>query len=183
MIYVFRDLPNLHTERLTLRKIYRNDINELHRCLSNDYLSKYMLIDFDKSINTTKKMLDMIINGYENDKATPWGVTLKEDGKLIGMCGFSSYSKLNNKAEVGYILNSDYWNKGIITEALCSVIDFGFKNMNLNKIEAKCISGNSASEKVMIKNGMRLDGILRSDRLHKGMYTDLKLYSILKQDK
>lgn len=183
MIYLFRDLPKLYTERLILRKIDKSDINELHICLSNDYISKYMLIDFDKSINSTKKMLDMILNGYKNDKPTPWGITLKEDGKLIGMCGFSSCNEVNNNAEVGYILNRDYWNKGIITEALCKVIDFGFNNMNLNKIEAKCISSNIASEKVMVKNGMSLDGILRSDRLHNGMYKDLKLYSILKQDK
>lgn len=183
MIYLFRNLPNLYTKRLELRKVHKNDINELHICLSNDYLSKYMLVDFDKSINSTNRMLDAILNGYKNDKPTPWGITLKEDGKLIGMCGFSNYSEANHKAEVGYILNSDYWRMGIITEALCKVIDFGFNNMNLNKIEAKCISGNIASEKVMIKSGMSLDGILRSEKMHRGMYKDLKLYSILKQDK
>ena len=183
MIYIFRNLPSLYTKRLILRKVDKKDLYEFHKCICSDYISKYMCTQFDKSINTTKKILDTIINQYENDKATPWAVTLKEDGKLIGICGFSSYSKANNKAEVGYMLNSHYWNKGIITEALCEVIDFGFTNMNLKKIEAKCIYENIASEKVMIKNGMHLDKILRSDKLHKGKNIDFKLYSIFKQDK
>lgn len=180
---LFKKLPTLQTDRLILRKVDIYDLNTLFICLSNEYVSKHMLVDFDKNIDSTHKFLNSILDGYKNDKPTPWAVALKENNELIGICGFSKYDEKNKKAEVGYILNFDYWNMGITTEALQKVIDFGFNNMNLKKIEARCVSDNIASEKVMIKSGMKLDGILRSDKLYKGNFIDLKLYSILENDK
>ena len=85
-------------------------------------------------------------------------------------------------AEVGYILSDKHWRKGIATEALKVVVDFAFNYMNLNKIEARCISKNIASENVMLKANMKLDAILREEKLHKQSYVDLKLYSILKEE-
>ncbi|MGL5712702.1 MAG: GNAT family N-acetyltransferase, partial [Paraclostridium sp.] len=73
--------------------------------------------------------------------------------------------------------------KGIGSEAISKVIEFGFEELRLNKIEARCMYKNEASEKVMIKNGMRLDGILRNDKWYQDRFIDLKLYSILKTDK
>jgi [ribosomal protein S5]-alanine N-acetyltransferase len=179
---LFKNLPTLYTDRLILRKVKKYDINKLYTCLSNEYVTQHMLIDFNKSIDSTHKFLNTILNGYKDDKPTPWAIALKENNKLIGVCGFSKYDEANNKAEVGYLLNYDYWNKGITTEALKRVMDFGFNNMKLTKIEARCISENLASEKVMIKSGMKLDKMIKNDKIYKGNFVDLKLYSALKSD-
>lgn len=180
---LFKNLPTLYAERIILRKINKNDLNKLFECLSNEHVTKYMFIDTNKTIYSTQKFLDTILSRYTEDKPSPWAIALKESNELIGMCGFSKYDYKNKKAEVGYLLSYNYWNKGIATEALDNVIKFGFENMKLNKIEARCINGNLASENVMIKNGMKLDGMLRKDKFHKGCYIDLKLYSILRCEK
>ena len=180
---LFKNLPNWYTDRLILRKIEKNDIDDLFICLSNENVTKFNFTDFDTTKEVAQKILDSMINSYKNNKATPWIIALRDSNKLIGMCGFSEYDKKNKKAEVGYLLNYDYWNSGVTTEALEEVITFGFKTMNLNKVQARCISGNIASENVMIKSGMKLDGILRSEKFYKGEFLDVKLYSILKCEK
>lgn len=180
---LFKNLPNLYTDRLILRKIEKDDIDDLFICLSNEYVTKFMFIDFAATKEMTEKILNSMINSYKKNKATPWIIALKDSNKLIGICGFSKYDEENKKAEVGYLLNYDYWNSGITTEALEAVIKFGFKTMNLNKVEARCISDNIASENVMIKSGMKLNSILRNEKFYNGKFIDLKLYSILKYEK
>lgn len=180
---IFKNLPTIHTNRLILRKITLNDKESLFKCFSNPLVTKYLFIGLNKTIEDTEKLLKFILDSYENNKPTQWGITLKGSDELIGLCGFSNIDEKNKKAEIGYILNFEYWNKGIATEAVTKVIEFGFRALKLNKIEARCINENIASEQVMIKNGMKLDGILRKDKWYKNKFIDLKLYSILNTDK
>lgn len=180
---IFRNLPTLHTGRLTLRKVTENDKYGLYKCFSNSLVMKYLFIEVNKNIEETEKFIKCILDGYENNKPTQWAITLKDKDELIGICGFSKMDYKNRKAEIGYILNFEQWNKGIATEAISKVIEFGFRKLKLNKIEARCMYENIASEQVMLKNGMNLDGILRKEKLYYNKYVDLKLYSILKSDK
>lgn len=179
---IFENLPNLYTNRIRLRKINQNDLEQLFSFLSNDNVTRYMIIDKIQDIKVVEKMINFMIDGYKNNRPTPWAISLKENDEMIGICGFSKFDSQNRKAEVGYILSDKHWRKGIATEALKVVVDFAFNYMNLNKIEARCISKNVASENVMLKANMKLDAILREEKLHKQSYVDLKLYSILKEE-
>jgi ribosomal-protein-alanine N-acetyltransferase len=69
-----------------------------------------------------------------------------------------------------------------MTEAVNRVIEFGFNKMRLNRIAAKCMLSNTASERVMQKCGMKHEGIMRGGLFAKGKFVDLKMYSILKKD-
>lgn len=59
-------------------------------------------------------------------------------------------------------------------------IDFGFNKIKLHRLEARCITANFGSEKVMLKNGMKFEGVLRDVVYAKGAFRSLKLYSILR---
>lgn len=67
-----------------------------------------------------------------------------------------------------------------MTEAAQKIIAFGFENMNLVRIQARCFVENSGSERVMQKAGMSFEGIIRKGMFVKGEHQDLKLYSIIK---
>ncbi|CEN22309.1 GNAT family N-acetyltransferase [Paraclostridium sordellii] len=179
---IFENLPNLYTNRIRLRRINKNDLEQFFSFLSNDNVTRYMIIDKIQDIKVVEKMMNFMIEGYKNNRPTPWAISLKENDEMIGICGFSKCDIQNGKAEVGYILSDKHWRQGIATEALKVVVDFAFNYMNLNKIEARCISKNLASEKVMLKANMKLDAILREEKFHKQSYVDLKLYSILKEE-
>jgi ribosomal-protein-alanine N-acetyltransferase len=110
----------------------------------------------------------------------PWGIELKENGKFIGTVHFVWWQPEHHSAEIGYVLSKKYWGKGLITEAARAIISFGFENMNLVRIQARCFVKNKASERVMQKLGMSFEGISRKAMYVKGEHKDLKVYSILK---
>jgi ribosomal-protein-alanine N-acetyltransferase len=135
-----------------------------------------------RNISDSINFLRIITQQYENCLPSPWGIVYKENSKLIGTIGFHVWSQPNFYAEVGYALSKDYWNRGIMTEALNAVMDFGFNRLNLNRIEATCMLNNAASERVMMKCGMKYEGILLQKLFAKDKFHDLKLYAILKSD-
>lgn len=179
---IFKNLPQLETERLILRKINMNDAKDLFAYGSNPEITKYVCWQTYKSKEDAVSFINKTLEQYSNGAVSPWGIVIKEHNKLIGTCGFIRYDPDHNKGELAYALSCDYWNKGIMTEAVKKIIEFGFENMDLNKVQARCIKENIGSEKVMIKSGMKFDGILRNDILLKDNYFDLKVYSILKTE-
>ncbi len=88
----------------------------------------------------------------------------------------------NYRAEIGYALSREYWGQGYMTECVKRLIEFGFKNMDLVRIEARCVLMNIGSSRVMEKSGMELEGTLRKHILIKGKFEDVKIYSIIKED-
>jgi [ribosomal protein S5]-alanine N-acetyltransferase len=90
--------------------------------------------------------------------------------------------KLHNKGELAYWIGKDYWGKGYATEAVKRVIDFGFKELKLNRIWAAIMSKNKASGKVLKKVGLRYEGTLKQDVLRWNQYEDVDVYGLLKSD-
>jgi [ribosomal protein S5]-alanine N-acetyltransferase len=157
----FNNLPILETERLLLRKITLEDVDDMYSYASNKEVSKYVTWETHHTLYDTKVFVEFILTQYENKKIAPWGIEYKENGKLIGTIDFVSWQTKHNSAEIGYALSPDYWGKGIATEAANEVITFGFTHMDLIRIQAKCFVKNIGSARVMEKVGMSFEGTLR----------------------
>ncbi|HCH08616.1 MAG TPA: GNAT family N-acetyltransferase, partial [Dehalococcoidia bacterium] len=71
-----------------------------------------------------------------------WGLVKKQENRIIGICGFTNWDPESKKAEIGYALARDHWGQGYITEAVNQVIDYGFRSMELNRIEGMCDAEN-----------------------------------------
>jgi len=179
---IFDDLSVLETGRLLLRKMSLSDAEDLFEYASDPEVAKYTTWQAHESIEDTKCFLNSVMDQHKNRQVAPWGVIHKEDKKLIGTCGFVYWDLPNSRAEIAYALSRKYWRKGYMTEAVREVITFGFRTMELNRIEARCKIKNIASARVMEKVGMRFEGILRQHMFAKGTYHDLKIYSILKEE-
>lgn len=180
---VFGSLPQLETQRLKIRLFKREDANDLYEYCSDEEVTKYIYFPKYNSIADAEKRIEKCLKSYETlEKPIPWAIEYKEDKKLIGSIDFVTWDIENNIAEVEYAINSKYWNKGIMTEALKAVIKFGFEKMDLNRIELYCDERNIASARVMEKNGLKLEGVLRAKKFVKGECINLKVYSILKDE-
>src|SRR4030095_7756665 len=83
---------------------------------------------------------------------------LKEEEKVIGGCGMQIVGQTSTTAMIGYVLNRNYWNRGIMTEAANLLLEFGFGKLNLHRIYATCDTENTGSERIMQKLGMRREG-------------------------
>ncbi len=179
---IFRELPTLETPRLKLRRLMTRDANDVFEYASDPDVARFVTWEHHRSVADALHFVRMILNTYSRGEPSPWGIVYKEDQKLIGTGGFHWWQVESARAELGYAISARYWNKGIMTEALGAMMEFGFEKMLLNRIEARCYIKNMASERVLLKGGMKYEGIMRESLYVKGEFQDLKLYSILKSE-
>jgi len=179
---VFKDLPTLQTERLTLRKLQPDDLKSLFEYGSHPEVTRFTTWDSYESISSAKEFLGNVIARYESRREAPWGISLQTNDKLIGTCGFDDWSIRHSRSEISYALGQPYWGNGYMTEALKRILSFGYDVMRLNRIDARCVLENVRSENVMKKLGMVHEGTLRQHMFMKGKYFDVRVYAMLRQD-
>ena len=179
---VFSAIPELHTERLLLRKMAVGDCYDMYEYASSAAVTRYLTWSPHPDLDYTKEYLQYIGNHYKLGDFYDWAVILKEENKMIGTCGFTRFHMHHNAAEIGYVINPAYRGRGIADEAVLAVMKFGFERLGLNRIEAKYIMGNEASRRVMEKVGMTFEGVRRGEMLIKGEYRDIGVCSILRSE-
>ena len=177
---IFNNPPQLTTKRLVLRKILKKDLDDVFEYASDEKVPEFLLWHPHKNKEYTKAYLSYITKLYKKGKFYDWGITI--EGKLIGTVGFTAIDLNNNCAEIGYVLNSSFWGKGIATEAVEEIIKFGFNVLSFNRIEALFLPQNSASRNVLKKCGMQFESVKRSALVVKGEVSDVEVYSITKED-
>jgi ribosomal-protein-alanine N-acetyltransferase len=180
---VLKNLPTLETDRMILRRMTPNDAEAVFAYASDPEVTRYVIWETHRSIEDSRAFLDLVTSKYESGGEPEWGIVYKGDHRFIGTCGIVSLEPHHARAELGYALSRDYWGRGLMAEAVCAMISFGFDKMNLNRIEARCIAQNTASSRVMEKAGMLYEGTLRQRELIKGEHRDIKVYSVLRDER
>ncbi|MFG6115842.1 GNAT family N-acetyltransferase [Halobacillus sp. MO56] len=182
MEQLFEQLPKLKTKRLMLRKISLNDIEDVFAYGSNPNVSQYVSWETHQSLEDAREFVQFVQEGYRLGKKALWGMELKSTGKIVGTIDFVTVNTKHKRAEIGYVLAEEYWGQGLTTEATERIIAFGFNELDLERIQARCFVDNVGSQRVMEKVGMRWEGTIRKGMLVKGKFRDLKLYSILSEE-
>lgn len=175
---LFKNLPVIETPRLRLRKLSMRDAGDMFEYASVPEVAEHVVWEHHRNISDSMHYLRIVTQQYEDGQPAPWAIVHKELGKMIGTIGYHRWSVNDKHAEVGYALSKTYWNNGYVTEVFKEVIRFGFEKMGLNRVEATCKLLNTASEKVMIKCGLKFEGILRQRLFAKSEFHDLKIFSI-----
>ena len=179
---VFSNIPTLQTERLTLQKLSPRDASDLFEYAHRADVTRYLTWTPHPDPAYSREYLEYLQGRYAGGMFYDWGVRYREDGKMIGTCGFTSFNCTHDKAEVGYVLNPDYWGKGLAAEALACVIRFGFEKLHLHRIEAKFMEENVNSLRVMEKVGMTLEGYARESMFVKGRFVTVGTCAILRSE-
>jgi [ribosomal protein S5]-alanine N-acetyltransferase len=174
--------PTLETPRLLLRKLTIEDAQDIFAYASDPDVSRYVTWETHRTIEDSIKFIQFAMQRYEKEPIGTWGIVMKETNRLIGTCDYFNWDPKHRRAEIGYVLAKQYWNQGLMTEAIREVIRYGFETMQLNRIEAQCFMENIASERVMQKVGMTFEGILREYAWIKNKFVDLKVYSLLRTE-
>ena len=181
-VEAFSHLPTLTTPRLVLRPVRMSDAQDLYEYSRDPQVAQHVLWDAHRSIHQTRAYIRYLLRQYRNAAPGTFAIALRDSGKVIGTIGFMWVQHENRSAEVGYSLSRAYWNRGYMSEALRAVLDFGFTQLNLNRIEAQHECDNPASGHVMKNAGMRHEGTLRERIYNKGRYADVELYAIVRRD-
>ena len=85
-------------------------------------------------------------------------------------------------ADTSYMLSTQYWGRGIMTEVLKAILNYAFSEIELNRVQAEVFDGNIASVHVLKKCGMLFEGIARQKYYKNGIYIDTAQYAIIKDD-
>jgi [ribosomal protein S5]-alanine N-acetyltransferase len=179
----FKDFPGLVSERLIIRKITLNDANDIFEFTSLPETSEILTWYPHTTLQVTSSFIKSIIEKYEKNEASQWAIELKNEKKVIGIAGFIQFFPEHNRGEIAYVLSPVHQNRGYMTEALMMVLNYGFNNLKMNRIEAKCEINNSSSERVLLKIGMQPEGCFRDYLIRKGLYRDYKFFAVLKKKK
>ncbi|VEU82827.1 GNAT family N-acetyltransferase [Acholeplasma hippikon] len=140
----------LHTERLTLVPLGIKYLESTHEYSSDKDVTKYMFFH-NENIETTAAFLIGVDLAWNQFPITYYEFAILFENKHVG--AISLYIE-DDRAEIGWILNKKYWNRGIISEAAFKMVEFA-KSLGLKKLTANCDSENIASYKVMEKIGMK----------------------------
>lgn len=174
--------PVLETERLLLRKVTPEDAASMLTYLSDQNVMQHMGLEPFQSISDALDEIAWYESIVKDRTGMRWGITLKEDGQVIGSCGFLNYVSKHHRIEIGTELSRDYWHQGIASEALQAVIHYGFNNLEIQRLEALIEPANYASQKLFERQGFMKEGLLRSYEYTCGKFDDLYMYSLLKHE-
>ena len=153
-IKYIKTTPILETERLILRPITPKDADAAFVWLSDEKVNKFMPYNLYKNTDEALHWINAII---PKDKNCHWGIVVKENNLLIGSCSIGPDKKQPDAWGFGYNICSDYWNKGITTEATKKMIEFANKKYGQKFFVASHAVDNPASGKVMEKCGLTFD--------------------------
>jgi ribosomal-protein-alanine N-acetyltransferase len=174
--------PLLETERLNLRAFSTDDAPDVVRlCGEWEIAETTMHIPHPYKLPMAEEWIGSHQRTFNNGEVVTFAVTEKGTGELLGAIAIN-INKDNRLAEIGYWIGKQYWNHGYATEAARAVISYGFGELELNRIQARHMTKNPASGRVMEKAGMESEGILRQSIFRWGKFEDAAIYSILRED-
>ena len=178
-----RELPRLRTERLILRPLTVADAKRVQLLAgAREIASTTLSIPYPYEDGVAEKWIASHQENFEQNKGLDLAITLPATGAVIGAIGFGSINTDHQRAELGYWIGQEWWNKGYCTEAARQIIRFGFEQLRLNRIVAHHFARNPASGRVMQKIGMTHEGTLRQHVKKWDKFEDLLCYGILSSD-
>lgn len=173
--------PILHTQRLDLIEIRQEHLGDIFKLFGDENVTRYYNLLPFQTEQDGQKLVDWFRTRFQEGQGIRWGIALKGSEHIIGTLGFNNFTR-QHRANLGYDLQTAYWNNGYITEALRAVITYGFHTLEVNRIEAEVMQGNIASEKVLEKLGFRNEGLLCDWMLWNGRHYDMTMFSLLRRD-
>ncbi|WP_288695153.1 GNAT family N-acetyltransferase [uncultured Brachyspira sp.] len=155
----------IETNRLILRELNENskeDYNSLCEILKD----KETMYAYEHGFTEEecREWFERQINRYKTYGFGLWAVILKENNKLIGQAGLTMQNidiKINDSnelLEIGYLFNKNYWHKGFAIESAVSCKEYAFNKLNADRVYSIIRDNNISSQKVAIKNQMKIVG-------------------------
>jgi ribosomal-protein-alanine N-acetyltransferase len=174
----------METARLLLRAITMEDAQDMFDNWASDpEVARYVTWQAHRSLEDTRTVLARWEAEYERDDCFRWCIVPKAACYPVGMIDVVSLKPRFQCAEIGYVLSRKWWGQGIMTQALTAVEGYLFEKVGLNRVEARHITDNPASRRVMVKAGMRYEGTGRQDVVdNQGHFRDTAHYAILRED-
>ncbi len=145
--------PRMETERLLLREVQAEDVNDIFKCwMQDEDVSRYMYWKASNDIKDVEEFVDFELGQIESDAWYRWIIVLKETEEIIGTC-LIYFNEEENDWDISYNLGKKYWGIGYITEAMKQVMDLAKNELQITECIASHAVENPASGHVIEKLG------------------------------
>jgi ribosomal-protein-serine acetyltransferase len=172
----------LQTSRMTLVPSEVDHAESLWEAVeaSLPELRPWMAWAIDDSFEQNRDFLKMCESMWRSGDG--WTFTIFVDGAAAGTLGLGGYEPLISCAELGYWIRTDLAGRGLMTEAAAAVVDYGFNELRLHRIELHAALNNHKSIRVAEKLGFRRAGVLRDGSRGEGGWYDCHVFDLLETD-
>jgi ribosomal-protein-alanine N-acetyltransferase len=158
------------------------DAEAMHAFKSDPAATRFFGQDPHSDLEQTRRWVRSVLEGRKNGTSITWAITFREDGQVIGECCLWNIDRESKRAELGYELLRSQWKRGLMNEALIAVLDHGFTQMELNRIEANPLSINLPSQRVLARLGFKHEGTLRTRYFYNGQWHDEMWFGLLREE-
>ena len=150
--------PRIETKRLILREITGEETGAIFRNFSDPEVAKGFFEQPLTDMDQAKEFITAFRNEFRDGEGLTWAVALKQSDRCVGTCGYGDL-EIGARGEIGFDLAQDQWGKGLMGEALVPIIEYGFSDLGLDKIEAHSCSSNKRAIHLLEKVGFQLERI------------------------
>lgn len=182
LVKILHEIPTIESKTVVLRKMQINDAEQLHQYYNNENVYQYLDWNGPSSAAHAEEIIQRWNKGFENGWIIRFAIADKKTDKIIGTIFLNNFEE--KRSEIGYELSEEYWNKGIMSEAMGLVLNLGFHKLGFVRIQAFVSPQNVASKQLLIKFGFIEEGYLRQYECHSvtGECKDMYIYSLLKNE-
>ncbi|MBF0707411.1 GNAT family N-acetyltransferase [Alkalihalobacillus hwajinpoensis] len=170
---------------LYLRMYTIDDAEALYHLIdeSRDYLKEWLAwVDYNTDIEASREFIQSTLKGVSETGGYPKTLGMFYKGELAGTVGFNEVNRTHKYATIGYWLSEKFQKKGIVTEACRGMINLGFNEIGLNRIEIRAASGNKKSQAVPERLGFTKEAVVREAELVNGQFYDHIVYGMLARE-
>ncbi len=175
----FDVFPVLQTPRLVLRELRSEDAEAMFAVFRDEEVTRHHDVETMTSVEPALGIIEHMGKRFAERSGIRWAIVDRDDGAVIGSCGYNQLVPAADRGVIGYELRRDRWGRGLATEAVQAMVELGHRRMALHRIEALVMLGNEGSARVLRKAGFTEEGILRGYGRWTGRYHDLRMFSIL----
>ena len=173
----------LSTVRLTLRPFAPQDAEScLRNWAADEEIYRYLSAQ-PQTADEVREWLSSADESYADPRTYYWAIEETHSGEVVGELFVDNFGTSSRRCETDWKIGTAFQGKGYAAEAARVAIEYLIREVGFHRIEAKCCTENTASERVMQKLGMNKEGILRERFCGKdGRWHDLAEYSLLAHD-
>ena len=179
-MHAFANLP-IRTARLKLRPLCEADVSPLFAIHSDAKSMRYWDAPIWKSDERGRAMVARDLSLMTTDYLR-LGIELGGSGTLLGTCALWGINVQCRRAEIGFILGSQSWGRGYMHEALSALLDYGFNELDLNRVEAETDPRNERSARLLDRLGFSKEGLFRERCIVDGEISDGAMYGLLRRE-
>jgi len=172
----------LRTARLHLRSFAREDVPAIVRLAgANEIASTTLNIPHPYAEDDAQSFIAKATEEFHAGRSVAFAISILSAGELCGAVGLH-IADAHRHAELGYWIGVPFWGRGFATEAASAAVAFGFETLRLHRIYAHHFAGNTASQRVLEKIGMRHEGRSRQHIQKWGEFIDIENYGLLAEE-